>query len=375
MHRRGNIKIQAAGVLLLVEVLVSISPAWPQDPTIGSTSWQYVVEHGQQTVDDPQGDVTGPGGACPNPFNSGFDCGRTTIWLDGATDRLYVASVIYGNVGDADQDGGFSTKAAVCGGHPTCVGQEGDEFGNVFANSVERVRWYFDRDRDGTYDLLFTLMGAATQRADSVRVAIDNYPGHPSQVNVILGGRGVAWAGEPVHRNSDVVCVRERTGRIMVCIPEWHRYFTEDAEPTGKLVEGISPTSIDWRVLFENETDLYNADWVSGFVDIEVAGALETLEASPAAIRIETPMPNPFRNSVRLAYVLDGGASQTAMIRVLDVAGRSLRSFPLVDSAPGHHEIVWDGTDYHGIPAANGIYFFRLISGPRTATARAVLLR
>jgi uncharacterized repeat protein (TIGR01451 family) len=255
----------AAGLKRWLPVALSLVlavPAFAQNPGLGSVDCSDVQANAQVTVVDPEGDVAGNGGTCPNPVNYGFDYGQVSIWYDqDGTGDLYFCVGTHGNIGDSDQDGGFHTESAVCGGRPDCVNQEGDPFGNVFASGIEQITWAFDRDCDGFTDLLFTLTGSNSSRADSVRVSIDVLTNH---VNDILGGRGVAWEGENVQRNADVICDVDREGAVIIRIQDWRQYFTTDGTEGGDILPGLSPNLFQWIVDGGNNADQYNEDVVDG---------------------------------------------------------------------------------------------------------------
>jgi len=78
---------------------------------------------------------------------------------------------------------------------------------------------------------------------------------------------------------------------------------------------------------------------------------------------------NPFRSGVALAYRLEG--SGPGRLRVYDLAGRQVRFF----AVRGSGVLRWDGRDVSGLPLPEGIYFFRLVQGPRSATCKVLLIR
>jgi flagellar hook assembly protein FlgD len=62
-------------------------------------------------------------------------------------------------------------------------------------------------------------------------------------------------------------------------------------------------------------------------------------------------------------------------LAVYDVLGRKVRT--LVDQVrePASYVVDWDGRADDGARASAGIYFYKLVSGDRTATRKAVRLR
>ncbi len=256
-----------AGLILLTAVaLLGAGTAFANNgvntPPVGGVTADMVRAGAQNIVFDTAGDVFGGGGSCPNPVNYGFDYGDSVyVWLSPAGD-LYFAVEIHGNVGDSDQDGGYDTEGATCGGHPDCVAAEADAFHNIFASGVESITYSIDRDCNGVFDLRFTLTGAGNMKADSVSVTLDSMTG---TFGDILGGQGTAWAGAPLQSGPDGVCVVERNSTVVVKIPDWGRYFEDPV--THDPIPGIVSNMFTWRVNSGNNSDSYTEDEVLGVFD------------------------------------------------------------------------------------------------------------
>jgi hypothetical protein len=88
---------------------------------------------------------------------------------------------------------------------------------------------------------------------------------------------------------------------------------------------------------------------------------------------LESVTPNPFGSaaSVRLALPREA----RAVVEIVDVTGRRVRTLHDGTLAPGRHEITWSGDDASGRPLAAGIYFVRMTSNDFRDTKRVVLLR
>ena len=100
---------------------------------------------------------------------------------------------------------------------------------------------------------------------------------------------------------------------------------------------------------------------------VEVASGAPTFRLEPSA-------PNPFRDATTLDYTL--AAAGRVEIGVYDVRGRLVRR--MLDSemaAAGRGTVRWDGRDDAGRAAAGGVYFWKVTTPEREATARMVLVR
>ena len=82
--------------------------------------------------------------------------------------------------------------------------------------------------------------------------------------------------------------------------------------------------------------------------------------------------PNPARGSVHLFATSPGPAT----VRIYSQSGGLVRTLALPGSSgAGRRVLAWDGDDLAGRPVAAGVYFARLCSAGRPASARIVLAR
>ena len=83
--------------------------------------------------------------------------------------------------------------------------------------------------------------------------------------------------------------------------------------------------------------------------------------------------PNPFnpQASVRFQLTADGPIA----LRVYDPAGRLVRDLAGGDWPAGSHELLWDGRDDAGDPAASGVYLIRLDHAEGGVARKGILLR
>jgi hypothetical protein len=90
-------------------------------------------------------------------------------------------------------------------------------------------------------------------------------------------------------------------------------------------------------------------------------------------MKLRAVYPNPVRESSVVAF--QTGDSRRFQLLILDLRGRRVRT--LVDAVltPGVHQASWDGTGDDGRPAANGVYFLRLVDGAKQDTRKVVLAR
>ena len=85
-----------------------------------------------------------------------------------------------------------------------------------------------------------------------------------------------------------------------------------------------------------------------------------------------TPV-NPMRPGSAVGFSLDRAGE--ASLKVYDVQGRELRNLVEGRLSAGPHVTHWDGRDNTGRLLPSGIYFYRLASGDRSETRKAMLVR
>jgi len=110
------------------------------------------------------------------------------------------------------------------------------------------------------------------------------------------------------------------------------------------------------------------------YEDGEAVTSFETTVTIPRLVTaLDQNTPNPFNPDTRIPFAV-GNPGRVAL-RIYDVSGKRVRT--LVDGSlpAGEYTESWDGRDDHGIPVAGGVYFYRLTTGTRALTRKAVLLK
>jgi hypothetical protein len=93
----------------------------------------------------------------------------------------------------------------------------------------------------------------------------------------------------------------------------------------------------------------------------------------PTRAAVGPVFPNPFNAAVAIPYTV--ATAGPVRVAVSSAAGQRIRLLVDGPSAPGSYQIIWDGVDASGRPAASGTYVVRLDAGGETATRRLLLLR
>ena len=96
--------------------------------------------------------------------------------------------------------------------------------------------------------------------------------------------------------------------------------------------------------------------------------------STPLAYRLYSCVPNPFNPSTTIAFDLP--EQSRVSLGIYDVSGRLIRSLRNgVETEPGRHEMVWNGTDDFGRGVSTGVYFCRLDAQGFSQTRRMTLIK
>lgn len=117
----------------------------------------------------------------------------------------------------------------------------------------------------------------------------------------------------------------------------------------------------------------------AGFWHARPSGFLVGVEPAPGTLAFAFPpiAPNPSIGAATVRFTLPGTSASgvPTSLRVVDVAGRLVRTLNSATLPPGEHALRWDGTNSAGARAEAGVYFVELASGSFRGVRRLVLLR
>lgn len=165
-------------------------------------------------------------------------------------------------------------------------------------------------------------------------------------------------------QNAGILVLKGNNGQLLY-------QYTLSGSEQGRSVSAMP--DIDGNNSFEivAGTDLSRVLLLSGGLDAGPSGVGGgnvplTFSASPN-------YPNPFNPTTTIDVNLP--AQSDLSFTVYDILGRAMRTYDYQRVAPGTHKIVWDGNGENGLPAASGVYFYRLKAGTSVVTGRMLLLK
>jgi hypothetical protein len=159
--------------------------------------------------------------------------------------------------------------------------------------------------------------------------------------------------------------------------------FALSARDGSYTIVGLIPGRYRIRATRPGMADAYaasepggSATWIT-VANAPVTGVVVVLGApapSPAGLRAEPSVPNPFHDTVAIRLLSDR-AHVPIGVDLYAVSGRLVRRLELTSENPGRQEITWDGRDRDGVLLPSGVYVYRASLGGKTVSGRLVLVR
>ncbi|MCK9334651.1 MAG: C10 family peptidase [Candidatus Cloacimonetes bacterium] len=93
----------------------------------------------------------------------------------------------------------------------------------------------------------------------------------------------------------------------------------------------------------------------------------------PSVTKLFGNYPNPFNPETTISFDLAEQCPVT--IEVFNIKGQKVRTLVRDSYAPGHHSVVWNGTDAKGRTVSSGVYFYRMITPTNTLIHKMLLMK
>ncbi|MEZ5359941.1 MAG: FlgD immunoglobulin-like domain containing protein [Candidatus Zixiibacteriota bacterium] len=122
-----------------------------------------------------------------------------------------------------------------------------------------------------------------------------------------------------------------------------------------------------WADARSNGLNIYASQYLYAPTDVDDDNVL------PTTFALSQNVPNPFNPTTMISFSIPQGGHVS--LEILNVLGQRVRHLVDGDYPAGTHEVIWDGTDSHGNPAATGIYFYRISSNEFTSTRKMLLVK
>ena len=139
----------------------------------------------------------------------------------------------------------------------------------------------------------------------------------------------------------------------------------DPALPAGTYFIGVSVFDLD---PIGGNTTAYTL-MVTGAIPTAIDGADDV----PGAFMLAQNYPNPFNPETQIVYALPERAP--VRLEIFNVQGQKIRTLAEGEKTAGTYTVTWDGSLDGGIPAASGVYIYRLQAGSYEQFKTLVLLR
>jgi hypothetical protein len=140
---------------------------------------------------------------------------------------------------------------------------------------------------------------------------------------------------------------------------------------SGDIMFSLPDTTTDWYVVLSNEDHVVNKQGVEAEIAVYY-GVTDAPDPPLAESRFELRQnaPNPLESTTSIRYTVPSSGSSHARshvsLRIYDPTGRRVRTLVQGIRGPGSYRALWDGSTDAGVPAASGVYLYRLEVRPRS---------
>lgn len=111
----------------------------------------------------------------------------------------------------------------------------------------------------------------------------------------------------------------------------------------------------------------------SGLAVFNETGIITAVESTPSPLTLHQNYPNPFNPTTLIPYSIPEPG--TVSLTIHNSLGQRVRTLVNTFVPAGEHTAIWDGLDYAGNPAANGVYFYRLQAGDAVQANKMLLMK
>lgn len=162
-------------------------------------------------------------------------------------------------------------------------------------------------------------------------------------------------------------------------------YITNITDPTEELKnlefrmyfpgKATNANVLDYSVL-NNQSGRFESRNVTvseckEFLQVRI-GATEELPL-PTMTQLFSNYPNPFNPETTISF--DLAEQSPVTIEVFNIKGQKMKTLVRDSYTPGHHSVVWNGTDNNGNSVSSGVYFYRMNTPNHISTQKMLLLK
>ena len=98
-----------------------------------------------------------------------------------------------------------------------------------------------------------------------------------------------------------------------------------------------------------------------------------TSKSTPSSFKLYSNYPNPFNPNTKIPF--DLYESSNVSIGIYNMLGQKVKSYFWSELHPGHHSVLWNGTDYYGDSVPAGVYMYQLKANNIVESKKMILLK
>lgn len=159
-------------------------------------------------------------------------------------------------------------------------------------------------------------------------------------------------------------------GMLNSCSYPCHRNPSGSTANVPGFGVGTDPTLTNWR----EPTDLALADTLWRYwQQWGWTGVKEITGTIPIAYGLSQNFPNPFNPSTKI--IVDVPQRGTVRLVIYSIIGQEVATLMDGHYEAGKYEVTWQGRDGFGLPAASGVYVYKLEAGQYIQARKMVLMK
>jgi len=151
----------------------------------------------------------------------------------------------------------------------------------------------------------------------------------------------------------------------------WHPVYIPLAELAGQ--------NLYFRFRLTDDSPaggLNDPGWTIDNIKI-ITGSATSIDSGAESIPVATVLypnyPNPFNPETNIRFAL--AQSGKVMLDIYNLKGQRVKTLADGVYNAGTHTLKWNGTDDNGIPAASGVYFYKMTAGTTAKTQKMILMK
>ena len=151
-------------------------------------------------------------------------------------------------------------------------------------------------------------------------------------------------------------------------------YMTQNYPHVAMLGNRAMLSWVDRRIGYDSGYDYPNSLYAR-LLDLDATHADDPYAPGLAEFHVLMQnYPNPFNPSTTISYKLE--RPSRAHLAVYNLKGQVVKVLSSGQlQAPGHYQVVWDGSDSSGQTVSSGVYIYRLSCGGRAVAKRMVMMK